>query len=69
MTSPLLKTAEKSMVDSGITVSELARMTGVPLRTLQRWFSGDHPAALDDFLKIMKALNLKIEELNERLLK
>ena len=48
------------MESSGVSQSELSRKTGVPLRTLQRWFEGAPPAALDDLVKILGALDLKI---------
>lgn len=48
------------MESSRTSQSELSRKTGIPLRTLQRWFEGSPPAALDDLAKILGALDLKI---------
>ena len=48
------------MGESGMTQSDLARKTGIPLRTLQRWFEGSPPAALEDLSKILGVLDMKI---------
>lgn len=60
MPQPILEAVRRAMESSGVSQSELSRRTGVPLRTLQRWFEGAPPAALDDLVKILGALDLKI---------
>ncbi len=60
MPQPILDAVRHAMESSGVTQSEMSRKTGIPLRTLQRWFEGSPPAALDDLAKIFDALGMTI---------
>ena len=48
----------------GISRAELAKMTGVSIRTLEDWESGKrHPSNMENLKKVAKALDVKIEDL------
>lgn len=45
---------------------EIARLAGIPLRTYQRFESGDRGAKLDTFLRVHDALGLSIKTVSKR---
>lgn len=52
----------------GLSQSKLAKLSGIPLKTLQKYESGDRPidgAKLDTLCQISLVLNCKISELIE----
>lgn len=42
----------KSLRSTGLSQSDIARLTGIPQPRLSRWESGDAPAGADDALKL-----------------
>jgi transcriptional regulator with XRE-family HTH domain len=45
---------------------DVARLAGIPLRTYQRFESGDRGARLDTFLRVLDALGLSIKTVSKR---
>jgi transcriptional regulator with XRE-family HTH domain len=45
---------------------EIARLAGIPLRTYQRFESGDRGAKLDTLLRVLDALGLGIKTVSKR---
>jgi transcriptional regulator with XRE-family HTH domain len=45
---------------------DIARLTGVPLRTYQRFESGDRGAKLDTLLRVLDALGLSLKIVSKR---
>jgi transcriptional regulator with XRE-family HTH domain len=45
---------------------EIARLAGIPLRTYQRFESGDRGAKLDTLLRVLDALGLDIKTVSKR---
>jgi transcriptional regulator with XRE-family HTH domain len=45
---------------------EIARLAGIPLRTYQRFESGDRGAKLDTLLRVLDALGLSIKTVSKR---
>ena len=62
--NPPAKNLTKMRVKVGMKQTELARVSGVPLRTIQGWeLNGMAGAALSKAYKIAKALGCQIEDL------
>lgn len=49
--------------ECGYSVSELARLSGVPVKTLYHWTTGQQPRKMDHLLKVCAVLKISVEEL------
>lgn len=49
--------------ERGISGRELARLTGIPQRTIAKKVAGQHPFDLDDLAKIAAALGVDVTDL------
>lgn len=59
-----LKAILKGQMDSeSITLSALAKETGVPKQTIHNWLCGTEPKSLDQVRSVAQYFNLSIEEL------
>ncbi|MBX3039993.1 MAG: helix-turn-helix transcriptional regulator [Bdellovibrionaceae bacterium] len=49
--------------ECGYSVSELARLSGVPVKTLYHWTTGQQPRKMNHLLKVCAVLKISVEEL------
>lgn len=51
------------IVQKGYTNKEIAKITGMNEQTLSNWINGKNIKQINQFIKLCKFLNIKIEEL------
>lgn len=56
----------KKLKEKNMTITELARRTGVPKSTIHNWLVGHRPRVDENFLKVVKELNLELQVLSFR---
>ncbi|HRO66791.1 MAG TPA: helix-turn-helix transcriptional regulator [Pseudobdellovibrionaceae bacterium] len=57
------KRLKARLKECGYTVAELSRLSGVPVKTLYHWTTGQQPRKMDHLLKVCAVLKISVEEL------
>lgn len=53
----------RHLQDRKMSVSQLARLSGVPAKTIYHWLSGQQPRKLEHLFRICDVFNISMEEL------
>lgn len=56
-------TLNRLLQDRKLTVSQLARHSGIPAKTIYHWLSGQQPRKLEHIFRICDIFNISVEEL------
>jgi len=62
----LTKNLRRILDERKITVAELARLSGVPAKTIYHWLTGQQPRKIEHLFRLCDALNMSMEELYGR---